>query len=160
MCKGIVHVTHYTWSHHVVFTFFGLQSLRLLRIVPYPREVDAREKCTQKTQSAKLHLRGNFLLQGNYHIYKLAWFLIDESTQHFGFLLLWERYRLVYCFKVGFVRSFWSNFASRSQVFGGMKPQNEAIAGLERKSEYHKASIVNLSAKEQNYSQWILSFFP
>ena len=41
-----------------------------------------------------------------------------------------------------------------------MKPQNEAIAGLERKSEYHKASIVNLSAKEQNYSQWILSFFP
>lgn len=103
---------------------------------------------------------GIFLLQGNYHIYKLVWFLIDESTQHFGFLLLWERYRLVYCFKVGFVRSLWSNFASRSQVFGGMKPQNDAIAGLERKSEYHKASIVNLSAKEQNYSQWILSFFP
>lgn len=100
-----------------------------------------------------------FLLQGNYHIYKFVWFLIDESTQHFGFLLLWERYRLVYCFKVGFVRSFWSNFASRSQVFGGMEPQNEAIAGLECKSEYHKASIVNLSAKEQNCSQWVLSLF-
>lgn len=36
----------------------------------------------------------------------------------------------------------------------------EAIAGLECKSEYHKASIVNLSAKEQNCSQWILSFLP
>ena len=46
------------------------------------------------------------------------------------------------------------------KVAKSLKPQNEAIIGLECKSEYHKASIVNLSAKEQNYSQWILSFFP
>ena len=164
MCKGIVHVTHYTWSHHVVITFFGLQSLRLLRIVPYPREVDAREKCTQKTQSAKLHLRGNFLLQGNYHIYKLAWFLIDESTQHFGFLLLWERYRLVYCFKVGFVRSFWSNFASQSRKvveaakWGNHRSwmQVRVSQGKYREFKCQRAELFTMDFKLFSLKQWVL----